>query len=258
MSFFAPATGLLRALDIAVNEYQGGQDYLAALGRAHRRSSARAGPAPMNDLQFLTGPSVADIDAAPGEEIIEGTASLDLAAFNAGRARRRPGLAEADRRLDGREPAIGSFGTLDTDGDARNGGRRDHAHRLAVRLRTARRACPLGSWPRFHHDNANSGDSAATRSRPGKPTSASVAGTTADVHRARRRPAVRHADHYEIVTSNKPIDGDNFDQAQSRSRARPQPAAAGSEQSYGCRPAPRRSSRFARSTTRATSAGPRS
>ena len=39
------------------------------------------------------------------------------------------------------------------------------------------------------------------------------------------------ADHYEIVTSNDPIDGDNFDQADSLADA-PQPEAAGSEQSY--------------------------
>jgi hypothetical protein len=37
----------------------------------------------MNDLQFLTGPSAADVDGSPGEEIVAGSASDDLQAFNA-------------------------------------------------------------------------------------------------------------------------------------------------------------------------------
>src|SRR4029079_16155475 len=46
------------------------------------------------------------------------------------------------------------------------------------------------------------------------------------------------ADHYEVVTSNEPIDGDNFEQAEPLAGA-PQPEAAGSEQSYDLPPGAR-------------------
>ena len=58
----------------------------------------------MNDLQFITGPSVADIDGLPGEEIVGGSASLDLFAFNAAGAPASGEVAEADLGLDRRGP----------------------------------------------------------------------------------------------------------------------------------------------------------
>ena len=47
-------------------------------GTLTTRAVAPGWPAPVNDLQFLTGPALADIDAAPGQEVFEGTASDDL------------------------------------------------------------------------------------------------------------------------------------------------------------------------------------
>ena len=80
-SFFVPAAGVIRALDLGVNEYQGGQDFVAAYDPA--TGQFRPGfPSPVNDLQFLAGPSVADLDGLPGEEVLGGTASLDLYAMN--------------------------------------------------------------------------------------------------------------------------------------------------------------------------------
>ena len=40
MSYVGPATGIFRALDLAVNEYQGGQDYLAAWDPSTGRSES--------------------------------------------------------------------------------------------------------------------------------------------------------------------------------------------------------------------------
>ncbi|MFL5886664.1 MAG: S8 family serine peptidase, partial [Thermoleophilaceae bacterium] len=89
-SFVAPVAGILRALDVAVNEYQGGQDFTGAWDTSS--GAFRPGfPASVNDLQFLTGPAVADIDGNPGEEVLEGSASLDFNAFNAAGAPADPG-----------------------------------------------------------------------------------------------------------------------------------------------------------------------
>ena len=72
-------------------------------------------------------------------------------------------------------------------------GRRDHALGLRARLsRPTRRACPPGSWPRFHHDNANSGDSRRDAVLPGQADGHRQVGLHAHLHGAGRRPAVRH------------------------------------------------------------------
>ena len=91
MSLITPAAGLIRALDLALPEYQQtGQDYLMAWAVEPGAGGVGAGdvranyPQQVNDLQFLTGPSVSDIDPVlPGQEVLEGTASKDLAAFSA-------------------------------------------------------------------------------------------------------------------------------------------------------------------------------
>ena len=110
VSFLAPAAGLRRALDAAVNEYQqGSQDFAGAWST--RDGRFRPGfPAAVNDLQFLTGPSVADLDGQAGEELIGGTASQDLYAL---RADGRP-LSQAWPKLTSdwlvANPLVGSFG----------------------------------------------------------------------------------------------------------------------------------------------------
>ncbi|MDQ3028522.1 MAG: VCBS repeat-containing protein, partial [Actinomycetota bacterium] len=113
-TFLAPTAGLLRALDLAANEYQGGADGLAAWNTETGQYLPKF-PAQVNDLSFLTGPSVADVDGLPGEEMVAGTASMDLQAFNAA------GEPASDRwpRLHGdwmvATPLVGSFGQRETD-----------------------------------------------------------------------------------------------------------------------------------------------
>src|SRR5918992_1269700 len=117
VSFLAPAAGLRRALDAAVNEYQqGSQDFVGAWST--RDGRFRLGfPAVVNDLQFLTGPSVADLDGRAGQELIGGTASQDLYALGADG---RP-VSGAWPKLTSdwvvANPLIGSFG-----GSGRQGG----------------------------------------------------------------------------------------------------------------------------------------
>jgi len=176
VSFLAPVAGLQRAVDVVLPEYQGGQDYLAAWSTASGRLEPNW-PRPVNDLQFLTGPSVGDIDGEPGEEAIGGTSSMDLQAFRADGSD-VPGWPKLTGDWTVANPTLGSFGTLDTAAGARrivisatrSGQILGHA--------TEARACAPASWPRFHHDNANSGDSRRDAVLPGRPSRARLAGAT--------------------------------------------------------------------------------
>ena len=141
----------------------------------------RAGwPLIVNDLQFLTGPAAADIDGQPGDEVIGGTASFDLfAANNAGQP--VSGWPKLTGDWTVAIPTIGSWGTVDTDAGV---------HKRVISLTrsgyvlaydTAAGPCTDSSWPRFHHDNANSGDYSRDAISPGKPTGESVSGHAADL-----------------------------------------------------------------------------
>ena len=152
-------------------EYQGGQDFVGAWNPAAPTLQFRPGfPAPVNDLQFLTGPAVGTITARGGQAVLEGTSSMDLEAFG---ARGTPASA-AWPKLTGdwtaATPTLGSFGTL---GTAR-GARKDivsitRSGVLSV-YRTTASACSPSSSPRFHHDDANSGDYTRDAVPPGVPT----------------------------------------------------------------------------------------
>ena len=85
ISLFAPVTGLLRALDVAAPEYQGGQDFIGAWNPRLAKAQFLPGfPAEVNDLQFLTGPVIGQVVGGAGQQVIGGTSSLDLEAFRAG------------------------------------------------------------------------------------------------------------------------------------------------------------------------------
>ena len=173
VSFLAPAAGLRRALDAAVNEYQqGSQDFIAAWSTRDGRFKPGF-PSVVNDLQFLTGPSVADVDGKGGEELLGGTASQDLYAVGS----------------DGR-PVSGAWPKLTSDWMVSNplvGTFSDPGHKVVVALtrsgsilayRTAAPACSPSSWPRFHHDEANSGDLRRDATPPGAPTNVRLDGRT--------------------------------------------------------------------------------
>jgi hypothetical protein len=220
-SFVAPVAGLLRALDLVVPDYQvGGQDFTAAWDSAS--GQMRPGfPAQENDLAFLTGPSVGDIDGLPGEEIVAGTASLDLQAFN---ALGQP-AGSAWPKLTGdwtvATPLLGAFG--------------DGTHKAVVNLTrlggvfvydTAAPVCSPSSSPRFHHDAANSGDSARDAVAPGRPTDPKLAGALLTVTAPGDDLLCGSADRYEVLTSSKPITG----RESGWSTAAVKPAAPGTRQ----------------------------
>jgi hypothetical protein len=232
-SIVAPAAGAIRALDLGANEYQGGQDFSMAWNS--ETSAPQPGfPAEVNDLSFLTGPSIADIDGVPGEEVVAGTASFDLNAFSAA------GTPVAGwPKLTGdwtiANPTIGSFGTLDAGPGATNEGKAvigltRSGYILAYD--TDAGACTASSWPRFHHDNANSGDYRRDAVLPGKPMNPTLPNqTTMQLVAPGDDLMCGTAAKYEVATSNAPIDENNFDAATQLSGA-PAPSAAGATQSF--------------------------
>jgi len=215
IDFFTPEAGLLRAVDLLLNEYQGGQDFIGGWNPSTAQPLPGF-PAEVNDLQFLTGPAVGQITAGSGQDVIGGTASLDLAAFNA------QGLAASAAwpKLTGdwtiATPTLGSFGTLDS-------GRSAHKDVVSITRTgtlaiygTPAPACSPSSSPRFHHDDWNSGNYLTDAVTPGHPSYVgwhpkwglilSFDAPGADLMCGR-------VTRYQVVTSNHRITPENFAQA---------------------------------------------
>jgi hypothetical protein len=172
ISMFDQGAGAVRALDVAVNgEQKGGQDFI--LGWNGSSGQFDSGfPAVDNDLGFLTGETVGNITGGPGQEVVGGTASLDVQAFNSSG---QP-ASSAWPKLSGdwlvATPTLGSFGSL----DYQSGARKDvvtvtRSGTLSV-YTTPAGACSPSSWPNWHHDIANSGDYSRDAVPPGAPLSA--------------------------------------------------------------------------------------
>jgi hypothetical protein len=186
----------------------------------------------VNDLQFITGPSVADIDGLPGDEIVGGTASLDFFAFNAAGLPASPKWPKASSDWTVADPVIGSFGTHDTDGSARKAIVGMTRAGTVFAYTTDAPACSSGSWPMYHHDLANSGDYRRDATLPGKPENLALnADSTSMSWNAPGDDLLcGTVDHYEVVQSNAAITGANFASGTPISGA-PAPAAPGTSQS---------------------------
>ncbi len=211
-SFLVPAAGLNRAVDVVLPEYQGGQDYLVSYSTRTGRIDA-GWPRPVNDLQFLTGPSVGDIDPTlPGEEILAASASMDLQAFTAG-GTDVPGWPKLTGDWTVTNPTLGSFGTLDTDAAARRDVVSLTRSGRILAYATKAPACAAASWPRFHHDNANSGDARRDAVLPGTPSDAALVGGKLEFVAPGDDGLCGKAKGYEVRTSDAPITAETFERA---------------------------------------------
>ncbi len=191
-AFLTAAIGLFRALDLQVVDYQSGQDLMGVWNASTGQMQAGF-PGTVNDLQLLTGPAVADIDGNAGDEVISGSASQDLVAYGPGGAPPNDRWPKLTTDWTVATPLIGSFGTEDT---------KDASHKVVVAItrsgyihayRTDAQACTPSSSPRFHHDNANSGDYSRDAILPGAPTAHRQAKRGRDqLPRPGRRPPLRH------------------------------------------------------------------
>jgi hypothetical protein len=239
LSLIAPAAGLGRALDVAFPDYQPtGQDFVAVWSVPGGGQLRPGFPQPVNDLQFLTGPSVADLDGVPGQEIVAGTASMDLNAFSAVGAE-LPGWPKLTTDWTVANPTIGSFGTLDTAGSARKVVIAETRSGYINAYSTSAPACSLSTWPRFHHDNANSGDYARDAILPGKPFGVTSTATQISFRAPGDDLLCGVADHFQVATSNSPIDETNFATATPLGGA-PAPVGAGATRTYTVPAAARR------------------
>jgi hypothetical protein len=234
-SFVAPATGVIRALDLALNEYQAGsQDFVGAwdTGPGPTAGQFMSGfPSQVNDLQFLTGPAIGDVGGLPGEEVVAGTANADLAAIGAGGAPTSPAWPKLTTDWTIATPLIGTLGTRDTETGAPtvvvNLTRSGYVNAYEAEAG----ACAPASSPRFHHDNANSGDYRRDAVLPGRPEDAAAAGGALAFTAPGDDLLCGTAAGYEIVTAGRPIDEASFESAQALAGA-PDPVGAGGEQSY--------------------------
>lgn len=230
IDLFTPTAGLSRALDVVINEYQGGQDFIAGWNTASGQQLTGY-PAEMNDLQFLTGPVIGNILGGSGQQVLGGSSSQDLAAFNSSGTPASASWPKLSGSWTIATPTLGSFGTLDSSRTAR----KDvvsitRSGSLSV-YSTPAGACSPSSWPRFHHDNANSGDYTRDALDPAKPFRVGLS------HRVLRFTApgadlmCGTAVSYQVVTSSRRITPQSFAAARHLSGA-PAPARPGSRQSY--------------------------
>jgi hypothetical protein len=226
-AFVMGAIGLFKALDLQVVDYQSGQDLLGVWDPAS--GGFRAGfPATVNDLQLLTGPAVADVDGRGGGEVLSGSSSQDLVAYGPS-GTPAAGWPKLTTDWTVATPLIGSFGTVDTKGSASKvvvGITRSgyiHAYR------TDAPACSPSSSPRFHHDNANSGDYSRDAVLPGAPTKLKAKGGELTFVAPGDDLLCGIVDHYEMATAKQSIDEGSFADAKPLGGV-PKPKAAGAKQ----------------------------
>jgi hypothetical protein len=216
VSLLGPVAGLGRALDAAFPEYQiTGQDQIAAWDPASGRFR-QGWPARMNDLQFLTGPSVADVDGADGDELVAGSAHLDLQAFD-GSGSPVGGWPKLTSDWIVANPLIGTFGTLDTDLGVRRVVVAATRSGSLLAYRTEAPPCqagdrPLGSWPRFHHDLSNSGDYSRDAMNPGAVTELKLYAVGITVRAPGDDLLCGKVAGYELVQSNRRLTSAEFEE----------------------------------------------
>jgi Ca2+-binding RTX toxin-like protein len=190
-------------------------------------------PSPVNDLSFLTGPAIGDVGGAAGEEIVAGTASMDVVALTGSGQPTSDAWPKLSSDWTIATPLLGTFGTLDTD---------DSAQRIVVNLTrsgyinayaTTADPCAPASSPRFHHDSANSGDSRRDAVLPGRPSDVVIVPDQNGFEFTAPGDDLMcgTADSYEIRTSANPITESNFADS-SQLNGAPDPAEPGTEQSY--------------------------
>ena len=192
---FNPDAGLIRALDIVAPDYQkGGQDFIAGWD-ASTGQFIPGFPAVDNDLSFITGEVVGDITGeAPKQEVVAGTASNDLEAYNSAGLPASTAWPKLTGGWTVATPVLGSLGTLDTSSEAKKDIVSITREGTLAVYSTPASACSPSSWPNFHHDIANSGDYTRDAVPPGVPYEGSAVEHTLTFDAPRWEPHVREGD----------------------------------------------------------------
>jgi hypothetical protein len=229
---FAPAAGLVRALDIAASDYQkGGQDFIGAWN-PETSQFAPGFPAVDNDLSFITGETIGDVTGeAPKQEVVAGTASNDLEAYDATGSPASTAWPKLTAGWTVATPTLGSLGMIDTASSAKKDVVSITREGVIAVYSTPASACSPSSWPNFHHDIANSGDYTRDATPPGKPMHTAIAEAKLSWSAPGDDLVCGRATEYQVVTSANPITAEDFASAKPLSGA-PTPAAAGTVQSF--------------------------
>ncbi|MBV8194159.1 MAG: hypothetical protein JOY80_01380, partial [Candidatus Dormibacteraeota bacterium] len=164
----APTAGLIRAADIVLTDHQaGGEDDITAWSLTNLPQGAGPVPQPhpgfphfVDDLQFFAGPAVADLNGLGPQEVLAGTAVSDFRAVTPGGVE-LPGWSKNTDGWIVETPAVGTIGS-------------DQHQKVAVMDRegtlfvwqTTAGACSGASWPRYKHDDWNSGNFSTIAGRP--------------------------------------------------------------------------------------------
>jgi hypothetical protein len=114
----------------------------------------------MNDLMFLAGPAIADVTGNGMEDVLQASASSDFRAVSP-LGQDEPGWQKDTGGWTVDTPAVGTVGT-------------DRHQKVANITRegtlelwqSTAPACSRADWPRFHHDQWNTGDYGAVATRP--------------------------------------------------------------------------------------------
>ncbi|MBI1926233.1 hypothetical protein HYR99_18540 [Candidatus Poribacteria bacterium] len=152
VSVIAPTGGLTKALDLFAPAEQLNSDAQMSAWRVVSRTFHPGFPHEMNDLQFVTTASVADIDGDGLPEILAGSGVYDVHAVDRN-GDETPNWPKLAGDAVATTPAVGDFngdGTLEVAAFSRNGW-------LFV-WRTGAPASGLKPWPKYQHDFHNSGN----------------------------------------------------------------------------------------------------
>jgi len=161
MSVAMGSSGLKRLLDLALPEQQlGAEDHVSAWD-ATTGTFDPGFPAAMNDLQFFITPMIADVDGTGTASVVQSSAVYDTRAYHLGGAP-AVGFPKQTAGWGTQTAAIGDVlgaGTVQVAEPTREGN--------LFLWTTSGSACQPREWPKFQHDEHNSGDYATDATPPG-------------------------------------------------------------------------------------------
>lgn len=228
--YVAPTMGMGRALDLLFPAEQVRSDDQLSAWRARDGRMLASFPRRMNDMMFFGTPGAADIDGDGVQEVMAGSSYYDLHAF-------RPGGGEArgwPKFTGGRTVATPAVGDLDGDGrrevvcGTREG--------WLLAWKTDSRVGDPADWPEYGHDPWNTGCLETDARRPGKVGDLAAEpvledGDLVGVKLTWTAPGddgrLGRAMCYEIRFMDRPLDGNNWDEAASLAEGKPLPAEPG-------------------------------
>jgi hypothetical protein len=230
-----PTAGLMKTLDVVLAAHQlGAQNGVTAwcltvgvpvLCPGGPAKAHLGYPSYMNDLMFLAGPAIADVTGNGMEDVLQGSASSDFRAKSP-LGQDEPGWQKDTGGWTVDTPAVGTVGT-------------DQHQKVANITRegtvelwqSPAPACARADWPRFHHDQWNTGDYGAVATRPAaiRDVAATRAGSSVTLTFTAPHGSLFCGDArgYEVYYSTSgPIQGSNA-AATRYTGTLPAPAAAG-------------------------------